>query len=82
LRKAIRKLLGDTITIIDTSEAVVRQLKRQLEQKSEASPTQKMGAVLFVSSKDELSLLSMAKELMSSDLSAHQIFAKRLGLLQ
>ena len=82
LRKAIRKLLGDTITIIDTSEAVVRQLKRQLEQKSEASPTRKMGTVLFVSSKDELSLLSMAKELMSSDLSAHQIIAKRLGHLQ
>ena len=82
LRKAIRKLLGDTITIIDTSEAVVRQLKRQLDLKPAPLLRNKTGAVLFVSSKDESSLLNMAKELMTSDLSSYQVLAKHLGGMQ
>lgn len=82
LRKAIRKLLGDSITLIDTSEAVVRQLKRQLENKETAHPEDTCGSVVFMSSKDEVTLLRMAKELMSSDLSAHAISAKYLGDLQ
>ena len=82
LRKAIRKLLGDSITLIDTSEAVVRQLKRQLENKAIALPEYVCGSVLFMSSKDEVTLLRMAQELMSSDLSAHAISAKYLGELQ
>ena len=82
LRKAIRKLLGDSITLIDTSEAVVRQLKRQLENKAIALPEYVCGSVLFMSSKDEVTLLRMAQELMSSDLSAHDISAKYLGELQ
>lgn len=82
LRKAIRKLLGDSITLIDTSEAVVRQLKRQLEDKETAHSEDTCGSVLFMSSKDEVTLLRMAQELMSSDLSAHAISAKYLGDLQ
>ena len=82
LRKAIRKLLGDSITLIDTSEAVVRQLKRQLEDKEAAHSEDTCGSVLFMSSKDEVKLLRMAQELMSSDLSAHAISAKYLGDLQ
>ena len=35
-----------------------------------------------MSSKDEVTLLRMAQELMSSDLSAHDISAKYLGELQ
>ena len=82
LRKAIRKLLGDSITLIDTSEAVVRQLKRQLENKETVHPEDTCGSVVFISSKDEVTLLRMAQELMSSDLSAHAISAKYLGVLQ
>jgi len=82
LRKAIRKLLGDSITLIDTSEAVVRQLKRQLENKVTAPSQDACGSVLFMSSKDEVALLRMAQELMSSDLIAHAISAKYLGDLQ
>lgn len=82
LRKAIRKLLGDSITLIDTSEAVVRQLKRQLENKETVHPEDTCGSVVFISSKDEVTLLRMAQELMSSDLSAHAISAKYLGDLQ
>ncbi|QWE07461.1 glutamate racemase [Polynucleobacter sp. JS-JIR-5-A7] len=88
LRNAIRKLLGDTITLIDTSEAVVRQLKRQLEQIDSASKLTKgaslrdHGAVHFVSSKDELTLLKMAQDLMQSDLDSHDVSSSLLGSIQ
>ena len=79
LRRAIRKLLGESIVIIDTSEAVVKQLKRQLEAK--AVPDSKHGKrqLTFISSKDEQSLLAMANELMYSDMHSHHIQAKFLG---
>ena len=79
LRKAIRKLLGDSITLIDTSEAVVRQLKRQLEEKAFGPPDNQYGSVIFISSKDEVTLLGMAEELMSSDLSLHVVSATLLS---
>jgi len=73
LRKAIRKLLGDSITLIDTSDAVVKQLKRQLE-KVTASTTEH-GSVKFISSQDGQKLVSMAQELMIIDLSKHVLSA-------
>jgi glutamate racemase len=79
LRKAIRKLLGDTITLIDTSDAVVRQLKRQLESLKKESSTKDFGSVLLLSSKNEESLLRMTQELMSADLSTHLVEARILG---
>ncbi|QWD80832.1 glutamate racemase [Polynucleobacter sp. MWH-S4W17] len=79
LRKAIRKLLGESITLIDTSDAVVRQLKRQLENLQEVIPTVQHGAVLFLSSKNEESLLMMAQDLMSADLTSHAVEARILG---
>ena len=79
LRKAIRKLLGDSITLIDTSEAVVRQLKRQLEDKIITIPKLEYGSITFISSKDEDTLFTMAQDLMSCDLSAHTVSAQYLG---
>ena len=79
LRKAIRKLLGESITLIDTSEAVVRQLKRQMEANSIPQVNDQSRALTFVSSKDERSLLSMANDLILSDMSAYEIRAKLLG---
>jgi glutamate racemase len=81
LRKAIRKLLGDSITLIDTSEAVVRQLKRQLEQLvfDDMSAIQDHGSVNFVSSKDDAVLLQMAQDLMHSDLEMHKVRSQMLG---
>lgn len=78
LRKAIRKLLGESITLIDTSEAVVRQLKRQLESLSKDNHAQEFGSVLLLSSKDEDSLLLMANDLMSADLTTHLVTARIL----
>jgi glutamate racemase len=79
LRKAIRKLLGESVTLIDTSEAVVRQLKKQLEAKSISQTNQQDLELTFVSSKDERSLLAMANDLMLSDISLHRIHGKLLG---
>ncbi len=73
LREAIRKLLGDAINLIDTSDAVVRQLKRKLELKGKHLDAGKSGSICLISSKDADNLLQMAQELMQSDLSAHPI---------
>ena len=79
LRKAIRKLLGESITLIDTSEAVVRQLKRQLEANSIIQANLQDLELTFVSSNDERNLLAMAHDLMLSDMSSHRIHCKSLG---
>jgi glutamate racemase len=79
LRKPIRKLLGDTITLIDTSDAVVRQLGRQLEALGLNSDAGKLGSVAFISSKNEISLLAMAQDLLSSDLNLHATSTALLG---
>lgn len=73
LRKAIRKLLGDSINLIDTSDAVVRQLKRKLETQGKHLDDGRPGSVKLISSKDAATLLLMAQELMQSDLSEYQI---------
>ena len=82
LNKAIHQILGESITLIDTSEAVVRQLKRQLNNPEKKVQTVKAGSIIFLSSKDEKTLLKMAKELMRSDLNAHAIDAKLLRDLE
>ena len=79
LRKSIRKLLGDTITLIDTSDAVVKQLKRQLETLEHNSHSEKHGSITLISSKNEASLLVMAKDLLSSDLNLHLVHSALLG---
>jgi glutamate racemase len=68
LRKAIRKLLGDSINLIDTSDAVVRQLKRKLEAQGKQLNDGDQGSIQFISSKDAELLHQMAHELMQSDL--------------
>jgi glutamate racemase len=79
LRKSIRKLLGDTITLIDTSDAVIKQLGRQLETLGLNHDSRERGSVTFISSKNEATLLAMAKDLLSNDLNGHSIQAAFLG---
>ena len=79
LRKSIRKLLGDTITLIDTSDAVVRQLGRQLEALGINSDSGERGSVTFISSRNEASLLAMAKDLLSTNLNLHKTSTALLG---
>jgi glutamate racemase len=85
LCKAIRTLLGDSITLIDTSDAVVKQLKRQLESSGHPSVDNlsgQYGCVKFISSKDENALVLMAKDLISSDLNGHTLSASALDIIQ
>lgn len=82
LRKAIRKLLGDSMHLIDTSDAVVRQLKRQLESLAKSSQSDCQGSIVFISSKHDTTLLDMAQDLLSSDLSGHVVKSKLLGDVQ
>jgi glutamate racemase len=81
LRKAIRQLLGDSITLIDTSEAVVKQLKRQLELQGKLSAQASRGKVIFISSKNAQILMAMAQDLMTSDLAAHQLSSSALEVM-
>jgi glutamate racemase len=73
LRKSIRKLLGDSINLIDTSDAVVRQLKRKLETLHPDADSDRYGSIKFISSKDAKALLNMSQELMQSNLSQHAL---------
>ncbi len=82
LRKAIRKLLGDSINLIDTSDAVVRQLKNQLELQGKNLGHGRHGSIQLISSKDSENLLLMAQELMQSDLSEHQIKSHLVSVFQ
>jgi len=76
LKKAIRKLLGDSINLIDTSDAVVRQLKRKLEDAGKQSDQGKWGSILFISSKDAQTLHKMAQGLIQHDLREHHMASK------
>jgi glutamate racemase len=79
LKKSIRKLLGDSIHLIDTSDAVVRQLKRQLESSGKLVDHKGFGSVLFISSKDSASLFNMAQDLLTCNLDQHPVESKILG---
>jgi glutamate racemase len=65
--------LGDSINLIDTSEAVVRQLKRKLESQGRHLDHGEYGSIKFISSKDAQNLHQMAYELMQSGLDKHSI---------
>ena len=82
LKKSIRKLLGDTINLIDTSDAVVRQLRRQLEAHDKLVPRKNVGSILFISSKDQQQLLKLAKELLLNDISNYRVEAKLVSTFQ
>jgi glutamate racemase len=82
LRRAIRKLLGDSINLIDTSDAVVRQLERKLEMQDMGLDQGKHGSIRLISSKDSENLFLMAQELMQSDLSRHLIESHLVSTFQ
>lgn len=71
LRNAIHQLLGNRICLIDTSHAVVKQLRRQLDLLNGSFAAEAQSSVLFVSSKNEERLLTMAKDLLSHDLKTY-----------
>ena len=72
--------LGSAIKIVDTSEAVVRQLARQLEAHRIPSETAGQRSVLLLSTADGERLHSMAMQLLRSDMTELRIEFKTVGL--
>lgn len=68
LMPLIAKQLGSNVTIVDTSEAVVRQLARQLEAHHIAISAKDKRRVLLLSTADGGRLHSMAMQLLRSNL--------------
>jgi glutamate racemase len=65
--------LGSAIKIVDTSEAVVRQLARQLEAHRIASVNKDRRSMLLLSTADGARLHEMAMQLLRSNLSSMDI---------
>jgi glutamate racemase len=72
--------LGSAIKIVDTSEAVVRQLARQLETHRISSEAAGRRSVLLLSTADGARLHSMAMQLLRSDMAELSIDFKTVGL--
>lgn len=74
LKKIIRGIVGDSIALIDTSDAVVRQLARQLDRREITANSQSHSSTLrLLSTANADTLQAMAKRLLRSDLSKHTI---------
>ena len=80
LMPLILNQLGSSVLIVDTSEAVVRQLARQLE--THRIPISAVGrrSVLLLSTADGARLHSMAMQLLRSDMAELSIDFKTVGL--
>jgi glutamate racemase len=72
--------LGSSVLIVDTSEAVVRQLARQLEAHRIPSEAAGKRSVLLLSTADGAHLHSMAMQLLRSDMAELTIEFKTVGL--
>jgi glutamate racemase len=73
LMPLIRNQLGSSVLIVDTSQAVVRQLARQLETHRIPSEVAGKRSVLLLSTADGARLHSMAMQLLRSDLAQFRI---------
>jgi len=82
LMPLILNQLGSAIKIVDTSEAVVRQLSRQLETYRIPSAVAGKRSVLLLSTADGARLHSMAMQLLNSNIAELQIDFKTVGLDQ
>lgn len=81
LRNALHQLLGDRISLVDTSHAVVKQLGRQLESLNGSFVGGAQSSVVFISSQNEERLLTMAKDLLSQDLQSYSVSSALLDLI-
>ncbi len=80
LMPLIRNQLGSSVLIVDTSQAVVRQLARQLEAHRIPSEAAGRRSVLLLSTADGARLHSMAMQLLRSDMAELSIDYKTVGL--
>jgi glutamate racemase len=80
LMPLILNQLGSSVLIVDTSEAVVRQLARQLEVHRIPSEAAGRRSVLLLSTADGARLHSMTMQLLRSDMAELSIDFKTVGL--
>jgi glutamate racemase len=80
LMPLILNQFGSSVLVVDTSEAVVRQLARQLEAHRIPSETAGQRSVLLLSTADGARLHRMAMQLLSSDMAELSIEFKTVGL--
>ena len=63
LRKEIQRIVGDAVRVIDTGEAVARQVQRVLEERGLAAPPGPQGSVALLCSGDREKFLAAARRL-------------------
>jgi glutamate racemase len=80
LMPLIQNQLGSSVLIVDTSEAVVRQLARQLEAHRIPTEISDKRSLLLLSTADGARLHSMAMQLLRSDMAELSIDFKTVGL--
>jgi glutamate racemase len=80
LMPLIRNQLGSSVLIVDTGEAVVRQLARQLEAHRIPTEISDERSLLLLSTADGARLHSMAMQLLRSDMAELSIDYKTVGL--
>ena len=80
LMPLIRNQLGSSVLIVDTSEAVVRQLARQLEAHRIPTEISDKRSLLLLSTADGARLHNMAMQLLRSDMAELSIDYKTVGL--
>jgi glutamate racemase len=80
LMPLILNQLGSMVLIVDTSQAVVRQLARQLEAHRIPSSAAGKRSVLLLSTADGARLHSMAMQLLSANIADLEIDFKTVGL--
>ncbi len=80
LKKMIRAVVGDSMTLIDTSDAVVRQLLRQMHQQGLIVSSKHSPKLSLLSTANADTLAAMAERLLHRDLSKYAIYTKTLTL--
>jgi len=80
LKKMIRAVVGDSMTLIDTSDAVVRQLLRQIHQQGLIVSSKHSPKLSLLSTANADTLEAMAERLLHRDLSKYAIYTKTLTL--
>ena len=80
LKKMIRAIVGDSMTLIDTSDAVVRQLLRQLHQQGLIVSSKHSPKLRLLSTSNADTLEAMAERLLHRDLSKYAIYTKTITL--
>jgi len=82
LMPLILNQLGSSVRIVDTSDAVIRQLARQLEARRIPAEVSGRRGLLLLSTADGARLHSMAMQLLNSNIAELQIDFKTVGLDQ